>query len=223
MLIPTNSQKFSLFHDADESRFKSWHSPYATLLKFHSPTLDFGCGLGAFLEALRAVGAEGHGIDLDPDMVRAVCEKGFTACAGSIPELQSLSDVYGSIHCSHVVEHMWGDEVVAFIEACYSKLRPDGLLVIRTPNWANSNVRHGGFWDDHTHKRPYPIAVLNRLLADTGFSPVISGYEPFGWEDSYVIVQKGKVSGCEMKLEWCLPDDRPKPKFIARVFRRFLA
>lgn len=220
MKTQENSQKFSLFHDQDESRLKSWHAPYASLLKLYSPVLDFGCGLGIFLEVLAADGAEGHGIDVDPEMARAVRAKGFRASVGSIEELQKLQIDFGAIHLSHVVEHMWGDEVVALIESCFAKLRPGGLIVIRTPNWENINVRHRGFWDDHTHKRPYPVGLLNRLLSDTGFTPVLSGNEPFGWEDSYVIAQKGKVTSCQMELNWMLPDDRVRPKFLARLIRR---
>ena len=121
MKAQEGSQKYSLFHDQDESRLKEWHAPYASLLKLYSPILDFGCGLGTFLEALAANGAEGHGLDLDTEMARAVRAKGFDANAGSIEELQKLSLVFGGIHLSHVVEHMWGDEVVTLIESCHAK------------------------------------------------------------------------------------------------------
>jgi hypothetical protein len=89
-----------------------------------------------------------------------------------------------------VIEHLWGNQLRQLFEDCVDSLPDNGLLVIRTPNWANRNVSGGGFWDDYTHTRPYSLRQLVKMLQSMGMSITSSGYEPFGWEDTFVIARK---------------------------------
>ncbi len=43
---------------------------------------------------------------------------------------------------------------------------------------------------DHTHVRPYPLALLQRLLEDLDFTIQAMGNEPNGWQDLYILARK---------------------------------
>jgi len=195
-------QRFSIFHDAGDETLRNWHLPYARTLANFGPVLDVGCGLGVFLDLLREQNTEGVGLDIDPEMVKATEARGHKAVVGDHKEIRQFSNL-GAIHVSHVIEHMWGDDVVESMELSFKALMPGGLLVIRTPNWRCDVVRHVGFWMDHTHRRPYPPELLRKLATDLGFAVHDSGYEPFGWEDVYFICYKpGGTEQLPAKLTW---------------------
>ena len=148
---------------------------------------DVGCGPGYALDLLRDRGILAFGIDYDPAMVAAAKRRGHKAVLGDHTTLATMPRAFTGVHLSHIIEHLWGDEAIALLEGAKSALQPGGMLIVRTPNWGNAIVRHGGFWLDHTHKRPYPRELLEKLLTDLGFEMMQTGYEPTGWEDTYVV------------------------------------
>jgi SAM-dependent methyltransferase len=185
-------QKYSLFHGTEEDRLKLWHSPYADMFAQRGPVLDVGCGLGYFADLLRDRGTACLGLDIDPEMVRASRERGHEAIEGDDKSVAALPGIFRGIHLSHVIEHVWGDDAVRLLETCAEKLAADGILVIRTPNWGNRHVRRHVFWLDHTHKRPYPVELLTKLLTDIGMHVCAAGAEPYGLNDLYVVARKGQ-------------------------------
>jgi glycosyltransferase involved in cell wall biosynthesis/SAM-dependent methyltransferase len=187
-----DSQRFSLFHDGAEAGLKAWHAPYAAAFTA-GRVADVGCGPGYFLDLLRDRGIAGFGIDVDPAMVAAAKRRGHEAVVGDHRTLASMPDAFTGIHLSHIIEHLWGDEAVELLEGAKTALQPGGMVIVRTPNWGNATVRHGGFWLDHTHKRPYPRELIEKLLTDLGFDTVQAGFEPGGWEDTFVVSRKRAV------------------------------
>jgi glycosyltransferase involved in cell wall biosynthesis len=189
--MSSGSQRYSLFHGGAgaEAGLRTWHAPYAELFAGRERVLDLGCGPGYFLDLLRERGVTGIGIDLDPAMVDAARARGHDARTGSHADLGTFREL-GGVHLSHVIEHLWGDDAIALLEASFAALGTGGILVVRTPNWGNATVRHGGFWLDHTHKRPYPLELLTKVLGDIGFELVQAGHEPGGWEDTFVVARK---------------------------------
>ena len=184
-------QRFSVFHGSPEAILKAWHRPYADLFVGCAPVLDVGCGLGYFADLLRERGVECIGLDIDPAMVETSEARGHVARQGDHRSIRQFDVEFGGIHISHVVEHLWGEDVVELLEQCTSTLRVGGRLVIRTPNWENREVRHRMFWSDYTHRRPYNVEVLTRLLRDLGHVIDIAGAEPYGHNDLFVIATKG--------------------------------
>ncbi|MBV8355514.1 MAG: class I SAM-dependent methyltransferase, partial [Candidatus Eremiobacteraeota bacterium] len=142
-----------------------------------------------FLEMLRERGIEGLGIDRDPDMVAQARARGVEARAGDVRTLEDYASAFDGIHAAHVLETMWGDELVAFFSACKRALRPDGLLIVRAWNWENRAVREGTFWLELSHKRPYPLTALREALEDLGMRVVGAGYEPGGQQDVYLVAR----------------------------------
>jgi SAM-dependent methyltransferase len=185
--IPTNKQKFTLFHAADDGFLRDWHSAYLPAFKGAKKVIDLGCGPGVFLDLLRENGINGIGLDIDPAVVAQAITRGHQAFVATDKELSKFATGADGIHISHVIEHLWGDEMLALLKTCAEALSPGGVLVVRTPNWSNPNVCGGGFWDDYTHKRPYSLKQLNQIFVDLGLTVTAKGFEPFGWGDTYII------------------------------------
>jgi SAM-dependent methyltransferase len=186
-------QKFSIFHETSEICMRAWHKPYAELLRGCKRVLDVGCGPGYFSDELRVLNVKSLGVDLDPDMVSMSVKRGHDAVIGNQDLLSNFSNEFDGVHISHVVEHLWGDELETLLTSSFNSLVVGGLIVIRTPNWDNRFVRERLFWMDHTHKRPYPKELLVRMLEDLGMQHITSGSEPFGMNDTFVVAGKHPI------------------------------
>jgi glycosyltransferase involved in cell wall biosynthesis len=191
-------QKFSLYHAGAEEGHRQWLVPYADAFIGCQRLLDVGCGPGTFLDLLRERGVPGLGIDFDAEMVALCREKGLSAQVADAQTIGSFRSEFDGVHAGHLIEHMPGEQMVAFLESCYDALVPGGILLVRTPNWENEQVRNGGFWLDHTHVRPYPMPLLTRIFEDLGFDVISYGAEPTGWNDLYIYGQKpGRSQGVD--------------------------
>lgn len=198
------NQRFSLFHKVDESKLRLWHAPYVAMFRGCVRVVDLGCGPGVFLDLIHEAGLSGVGLDIDPDMVDQAKARGHEAYVATDKNMVSYAKGVDGIHISHVIEHLWGDEMISLLTASAETLADGGVLVVRTPNWTNPNVSGGGFWDDYTHKRPYSLSQLALIFADLGLTVTSSGFEPFGWGDAYLIGRKFA------SIPSTLPDDRPQ-------------
>jgi SAM-dependent methyltransferase len=203
----SNKQKFSFYHSSDQGEaLKRWMEPYTELFIGKSPVLDVGCGPGYFLELLKNRSISGFGIDCDPDMVKACTANGFEAAhLDAKAGITGLGRKFKGIHAGHVLEHLSGPDALRFLEDAAAVLEEDGVILIRTPNWENDTVRHGGFWMDMTHVRPYPLALLEKVLTDLGLEVFLKGIEKFGWEDITIAAKKPKLkinpSDLKIKME----------------------
>ena len=184
----------------------------------HRPVLDVGCGLGYFSDLLEERAIPSLGLDTDPEMVAATSARGHEAVQGDQRFLGRNGGRFGGIHVSHVVEHLWGDEVVELLQLAHTALTDDGLLVLRTPNWENPQIRRRVFWLDHTHRRPYGRELLEKLLQDVGFPAVAGGVEPYGLNDVYAVGAKAAYTTLESLRPRFGPD--PFPKQPRQLFAR---
>lgn len=194
--MPAGRQRFSLFHRSAEqdNDLRAWHHAYFEVLEKCTRVLDFGCGTGVFLEGLRERNIQALGIDRDPDMVAQTRARGLEAMLGDSRTLWDFEQEFDGIHAAHVLETMWGDEVIAFLRACKRALKPDGLLVLRAWNWENPDVRDRLFWFEITHKRPYPLVTLREALKDLEMHVISAGYEPGGQMDVYCVARAPYVA-----------------------------
>ena len=84
----------------------------------------------------------------------------------------------------HVVEHLPPEHLLALLPLIARKLRAGGLLAIETPNPGNLLMGSHYFWNDPTHRRPLPEALLRFMLEYTGFAVIeASGLNPFPAEN----------------------------------------
>jgi SAM-dependent methyltransferase len=194
-------QQFSVFHELDTATLREWHAPYSALFNGASKVVDLGCGAGIFLTLLEEAGVQCIGLDIDAGLIEQLKTSGHSVFHATHEDLLAYAQGCDGIHISHVIEHLWGDEMKSLLEDCVSSLVPNGLLVIRTPNWSNKHVAGGGFWDDYTHKRPYSLRQLEKMLVDMGMKITASGHEPFGWEDTFIVARKEPVTLAELQLD----------------------
>jgi SAM-dependent methyltransferase len=126
-----------------------------------SSVLDFGCGSGEFINAVRA--RRRIGVDLR-ESVRERLDRGveFRRPEGArLPDLPDASvDV---IFCSNLLEHLRDRETVtALLREFHRLLGPGGRLLVLGPN-----IRYTGpaYWDFFDHVLPFTDRTLLEALA----------------------------------------------------------
>lgn len=103
--------------------------------------------------------------------------KGFTHVHQDevIHFLTSRRTEYDGIFCSHLIEHLQYEEALRLLELCSEALRPQGTLVLVTPNPSDLQVLSEIFWLDPTHERFYPLPLVKVMLQHFGFAVVQQG------------------------------------------------
>jgi len=147
---------------------------YRALLEQHQPVLDFGCGRGELVAALREHGIDAVGVDADRGMVEEAQAKGLPVeAADGITWLREQPEgSLGSIISVHVVEHLELATLVEFLDLAATRLRPGGLLVAETPNPASLIVLGNSYILDPTHVWPLHPSLLTFLCERAGFRSI---------------------------------------------------
>jgi SAM-dependent methyltransferase len=139
-----------------------------------APVIDLGCGRGEWLELLRDHGLVGRGIDLNTVFLEYCRQQGLDVEeVDAIEGLRGMADASaGAVTSMHLVEHLAFEQVVALIDEALRALRPDGVLVLETPNPENPAVGSHLFYMDPTHRNPLPPEMLRWLVEARGFVDV---------------------------------------------------
>jgi 2-polyprenyl-3-methyl-5-hydroxy-6-metoxy-1,4-benzoquinol methylase len=159
------------------ARWKQWldvQAPFRWNLRRLDPgvTLDVGCGIGRNLVNLSK---QSVGIDANEYCVRAAQARGLIAFTPS--EFQRSTEYnrpgrFDAILLAHVAEHMTEDQSVALMEEYEPLLRPDGRLILISPQEA-------GFKSDATHVELMDFARLSRISERLGLRPERAYSFPF--------------------------------------------
>ena len=136
------------------------------------PVLDFGCGAGALVCALRREGVEAYGLELDDDRIRRhLLEEArpwVTLYDGRLPS-PFRDRQFRSVCCSEVLEHIPRPETVV---AELARLASDRLLVtVPDISAIPRGFRHGVVpWHllESTHVNFFTQQSLESLLAPVG-------------------------------------------------------
>lgn len=139
--------------------------------------VDFGCGLGEFINAVKA--RRRIGVDLR-DSVRQNLEPGveFVLATEGWTDQVGESTV-DAVFCSNLLEHLPSREAVtALFKQFHDVLKPEGRLLILGPNLRYSGPR---YWDFFDHILPLTHHSLAEALATGGFEPetMIPRFLPF--------------------------------------------
>lgn len=94
--------------------------------------LDVGCGSGELLERLNGWGWQGEGLDFDELAVRMARKRGLKVRHGTLETQEYPDESFDAIVMSHVIEHV--PEPLLFLQGCYRIIKPNGRLVLVTPN-----------------------------------------------------------------------------------------
>ena len=97
--------------------------------------LDVGCGVGLLAEPLARLGARVTGIDASTEVIEVA--RGHAAGVGleidyRAGDVQQLEGQFDLVTAMEVIEHV--ADPGAFLNALASRLAPNGLLVMSTPN-----------------------------------------------------------------------------------------
>lgn len=136
--------------------------------------LDVGCGNGARLERLVAMGWHAEGQEIDPVAAGGAIALGLDVHIGSIDSSHFSDRRYDAIVSNHVVEHL--HDPGTMVRRCRDLLDENGKLVIITPNIRSIGSRIFGMnWrglEPPRHIQIFSPAALRKLLLDNGYSEV---------------------------------------------------
>lgn len=98
--------------------------------------LDVGCGAGLLTEPLARLGASVTGLDAAPENISAALGhakgQGLTIDYRATPVEELAESGFDLVTSMEVIEHV--ADPAAFVRALASKVSPDGLLILSTPN-----------------------------------------------------------------------------------------
>ena len=150
--------------------------------------LDIGCGNGFLGEHFKSLGAEKvDGCDLSHEAI-SKAEKVLNFAVECDVETQSLQDVlngnkYDIVVATELIEHLFTPE--DFLENVRSILKPDGVLILTTPNflvWTNRIKMLFGEFEytdtgflDRGHIHFFTYSSLKKVLYKKGY--LIEGEE----------------------------------------------
>ncbi|MBU0534996.1 class I SAM-dependent methyltransferase [Patescibacteria group bacterium] len=148
-----------------------------------SSVLDIGCATGSFLKCCDDFGLKTWGIDISEEyldeakkvtkaqLTKHDCDKGLGIFA---------NDTFSFISAFDVIEHL--ESPVGFLRECRRILKPNGKLLLTTPNlnslgrFLSGKSWHG--YGDKTHKYLFTSKSLEFILEVAGFK-VVKATAPF--------------------------------------------
>jgi SAM-dependent methyltransferase len=179
---PIDYLAFEARFRGSEEDIRSRQGVYRELLGGRRRVVDLGCGRGELVELLRDDGVDAYGVELNPDFVALLKDKGLEVVEqDALQHLEGLAagDV-DAIVASHVVEHLPPAVVSRLVETAWETLPEGGLLVLETPNPESLIAGSINFHRDPTHLRPVHPDTLAFICESTGFSAVeIRRLSPF--------------------------------------------
>ncbi|GEM_PF-1303254 len=157
----------NMFFKKLQARHRAWK--IRAELKPGSKYLDFGCGHGYFVNALRSRGLNAHGFDIGAEKIAGT--KGSTITYAASFDAYQTTD-FDLITAWHVIEHM--RDVNNTISQLADRLRKGGKLIIAVPNLQSTGFRKfgqkwGWFQQPYVHISHFNHENLSRLLRKHGF------------------------------------------------------
>lgn len=212
-----NNEDYAQFLEGWDSEF---FSKYTDTLKAAAETgkiLDVGCGVGQVVKRLRDENIEAFGVDVsEPNIRQANQHIGFCNLYDGV-RLPFGENEFDAVGAFNVLEHV--DEPEAFIADLIRVLKPNGHLVISSPNF----LRVLGYRDYHPRmrglmnkwrnaKRILQIQNQIRTAPDEvkfeRMPPIVK--EPFTPDDDAIVVTNplhmtffAKKNGCRVKSIAC--------------------
>jgi len=177
-------QYASLFQDAaptfDAAAADQWGRAYDYHLRGWLPErkdaaiADLACGGGKLLHFLTQRGYTNvSGVDISPQQVQLARQVMPQVTQASLFEfLDTHQAAFDLLIGLDVIEHFHKSEVVRFLDACLTALRPGARLILQTPNAESPWGTHLRY-DDFTHEIAFAPNPLTRLLIMCGATQVV--------------------------------------------------
>ena len=135
--------------------------------------LDFGCGGGEQMEAVRRLHPSWNlcGLDNSAFACANTEKKGFKVFCGDALTIDLPRDFFDIVNMNHVVEHL--RDPMATIEKIRASLKAGGKIVVSTPNFDSLAAKiFKGYWyatDSPRHLTLFTPQTLARLLKKNNF------------------------------------------------------
>jgi SAM-dependent methyltransferase len=188
--------------------------------------LDLGCGSGAFLDTMKQLGWETHGVEVSPKAAQVAVSKGHQVVVGLADEpLGYADDSFDLVYMSHTLEHTFSPtKALANIRRV---LKPGGRLVLAVPNYGGIQAAmFGQFWsalDAPRHLFHFDSSTLRRYLEAAGFDIVdlVTRTGATSWARSTRLILN-RVLGTKWRSEpaWLIGLFEA-PTFVSGLFRYF--
>jgi 2-polyprenyl-3-methyl-5-hydroxy-6-metoxy-1,4-benzoquinol methylase len=152
-----------------EPVFRNLFLPWVPARK-NARILDVGCGFGEFLYFLQREGyRSAEGIDLNRQQLEIGASLGVRNqhCGDARAFLARLNEQFDFISALDVLEHVRKCEVLDFLDAVQSALRPGGRFLCQVPNMAAFHTPL--FHMDFSHETPFTAPTLRQVLELTNF------------------------------------------------------
>jgi 2-polyprenyl-3-methyl-5-hydroxy-6-metoxy-1,4-benzoquinol methylase len=139
MFFKIGSLKHEEYNGIQEMAAFGLHPQVFDLLKPHlkpgMKILDFGCGKGAFSQRLTDAGMIVDACDIDTDQILATVNKRIRLDLNKTAITDSIPEKYDVVIAMEIIEHL--QNPWKYLEDCLSILKPDGIIVLTTPNISN--------------------------------------------------------------------------------------
>jgi len=133
--------------------------------------LEVGCGNGRLLALLGNLGWQVEGQELDPEAAAfARTTYHVKVHVGPLNSVPVVEGSFDAIVMNHVIEHV--HEPISVLSACHRLLKPEGKLLVVTPNTAGEGYRRfGSSWvhlDPPRHLHLFSCQTLRRIAQKAG-------------------------------------------------------
>ncbi|MFU8803283.1 MAG: class I SAM-dependent methyltransferase [Bradymonadaceae bacterium] len=133
--------------------------------------LDVGCGSGAYLRDMEALGWQVAGVDISPEAIKCATRDGYNAKVGTLFSAHLEEESFDLITMWHVLEHF--HRPVDMLRRAHDILRPNGRLILAVPNWRSIMRQIGGdaWWclEVPRHLHHFTPETLRKTLTTAGF------------------------------------------------------
>jgi 2-polyprenyl-3-methyl-5-hydroxy-6-metoxy-1,4-benzoquinol methylase len=137
--------------------------------------LDIGCATGVFLEVMRERGWQTRGVELSEFGTMRSKKKGFDVFQGDLISAPFERASFDLITLWDVIEHI--PNPLIMLKTCYQLLKPDGYLILSTPDSSALLARLlGTYWlgfrSAGEHLYFFSRDTIRNYLSEAGFGVV---------------------------------------------------
>ena len=195
-------------YETFEARFRPEESvrehqqSYVELLSGQKRVVDLGCGRGELVQMLEAKGVSAYGVEIEPDFIALLEEKGIEVVAkDAVAHLAELEPgAVDGVVASHLVEHLPASAVTSLVQLAAEKLADGGILIVETPNPESLVAGSINFHRDLTHVRPIHPDTLAFLCESAGFNVEVRRLSPVPEDDRLRGTGDGRLDGIVEQL-----------------------
>jgi 2-polyprenyl-3-methyl-5-hydroxy-6-metoxy-1,4-benzoquinol methylase len=156
--------------DVAHAGFALNYGRFRPYLKPSDVILDFGCGNGGMIRAMKEHYARVDGLEVNPKSAALARESG-ARIMGSLSELPA-DQSYDAVVSNHVLEHV--RDVCGTLEALRPSIRPGGLFIASLPidDFRSRHQRRFSREDIDRHLQTWTPRLFANVLFESGFEVV---------------------------------------------------